>query len=320
MVLGPVHDQQGGARRDHRLAAADTTDQQAGLPPALVITGETDVLRDEGEAYANKRRAAGVPVTAVRYQRHHPRLRDGRRPPRNPRRPGRDHPRRRHPPTRSTPDSARAQLRQENSQRRWRRPTLPLPPSPELPDGNRKCHEQGNEGHLPPRLVKDPPVHGDTESSPGAQRNDQQTPTPLLAHPIPPLPTPARSLPEHRPAQAPAYWLPCLRHNQASGKGGSPSPREAHRHLRRPAHFGPVRNRPQGSFQAARIPLEGGMGAVKKYFCPDCWRGSRRPGVSLVRAPAVHAGGVVIGRPWAPSSSAGRPGRRSPTGAPAHPA
>jgi acetyl esterase/lipase len=44
-----------------------STEQVTGLPPTYLCVDEADVLRDEGEAYAAKLRAAGVPVTTVRY-------------------------------------------------------------------------------------------------------------------------------------------------------------------------------------------------------------------------------------------------------------
>jgi acetyl esterase len=42
-------------------------DELAGLPPALLLVDEGDVLRDEGEAYAANLRQAGVPTVSVRY-------------------------------------------------------------------------------------------------------------------------------------------------------------------------------------------------------------------------------------------------------------
>lgn len=43
-------------------------DELNGLPDAMIILGEADVLKDEGEAYATKLRMAGVNVTSICYQ------------------------------------------------------------------------------------------------------------------------------------------------------------------------------------------------------------------------------------------------------------
>ena len=45
-----------------------SAEQLRGLPAAMILNGEADVLRDEGEAYARKLREAGVDVTALRFQ------------------------------------------------------------------------------------------------------------------------------------------------------------------------------------------------------------------------------------------------------------
>lgn len=45
-----------------------TKEDLTGLPAAMILNGEADVLRDEGEEYARHLRDAGVDVTQVRFQ------------------------------------------------------------------------------------------------------------------------------------------------------------------------------------------------------------------------------------------------------------
>jgi acetyl esterase len=52
----------------HPLASIMQYPDLAGLPAAVLVTAELDILRDEGEAFGLRLQQAGVPVSSLRAQ------------------------------------------------------------------------------------------------------------------------------------------------------------------------------------------------------------------------------------------------------------
>ncbi len=66
VYMHALADDGAGPPNDHYRVPAYATDL-SGLPPAIVVTGECDPIRDWGERYATRLRDAGVQTTVTRY-------------------------------------------------------------------------------------------------------------------------------------------------------------------------------------------------------------------------------------------------------------